>query len=430
MPSPAPPSADLPKQPVNRRQFLGSGARQAAGVAAGVMTLGVAASARGEGRIRIGVIGVRNRGRTLAALFQASPHVELRTLCDVDQSQLASAQQQLHQPGQPLLPVETDYQRVLDDREIDAVIIATPDHWHKTMAIQAMAAGKDVYLESPVTSTLAQGADLLQAFAASRQIIQTGMQERSGPAYRSALQYLHTGQLGTVRLAKAWTVHRRKPIVPKADSPAPLELNYAQWLGPAPHRPFNLNRSHANWKWFWDYSGGELTSSGTHLLDIARWGLRIEWPERVSASGGKYTLDDAAETPDTLLVQYHCGDRTVQWEHRTFSSHSPFGRSSAVAFYGTRGVLVIDRGGWKVYDGEPAAGVSSANELDTSHVANFLHCVRTRETPAASLPAGIVSAGWAHLGNLSYRVGREICFNPLTGRCEGDAEATRLMAGL
>lgn len=413
---------------VSRRQFLGHSARQAAGVAATVMTLSQTAKGGSRGdQLRLGVIGVRNRGKALALELAGCSDVLLRSICDVDQSLLMSAQTLVRQTAGYEPRVESDFRRLLDDRELDGVIIATPDHWHAAMAVAAMDAGKDVYLESPATGCLAEGSELLAAVGRTQRVLQCGVQERSGAAYQEAMRYLHTGRLGSVKLARAWVVHRRKPIPWKADGTAPEHLDYANWLGGTAQQPYNANRSHFNWRWFWDFGGGELSHWGSHLLDVARWGLQVNWPERVSATGGKYAFDDATETPDTLMVQYAFGQRAIQWEHRLWSGHAPEGRSSAVAFYGTQGVLVIDRGGWKVYDGDGAGGACTSSDLDRDHLRNFLECMRTRGTPSCPISTAMVSAGLCHLGNIAYRVGREVWFDPQTGVCRSDEEATQLV---
>lgn len=397
------------KREINRRQFLGRSACQAAGVAAGVMSLGSPVSASPSARLPVAVIGVRNRGRELASILASQSDVELRTICDVDAAVLRAAAAQLSTSSARSPVVEGDYRRVLDDPAIAAVVIATPDHTHVPLVLAACEAGKDVYLESPVTSRLAESAPLLAAAARHQRIVQAGLQERSGAVIREAIEFLHRGRLGSVRLAKAWVVHRRKPLPIKGDADVPEGVDYAAWqLGRSP-QPFNPNRFHFNWRWFWDYGGGELSQWGSHLLDLARWGLNVDWPERVAATGGKYAFQhDAGETPDTLTVQYAYADRTIVWEHRLWSAHPIEGRSSGVAFYGDRGVLVLDRSGWKVYDGEAAGGVTTARDLDLAHVRNFVECVRTRQPPAADLATAAVSAGLCHLGNSAYRAGREL----------------------
>jgi len=396
------------KRDLNRRQFLGRSACRAATVAAGVMTLSANAAAAPSSRVPVAVIGVRNRGRELATLLAAQPDVELRTVCDVDPSVLHSAAAQLSPLAAHPITIESDYRRILDDPAIAAVVIATPDHSHVPLALAACAAGKDIYLESPVIGRLEESDRLISAAASSNCLIQAGLQERSGAVIRDAIQFLHRGRLGTVRLAKAWVVHRRKPLPKKADDATPDGVDYTAWLATHEPRPFNPNRFHFNWRWFWDYGGGELSQWGSHLLDLARWGLQVDWPERVAALGGKYAFHDATETPDTLSVQYGYADKTILWEHRLWSAHPIEGRSSGVAFYGDKGVLVLDRSGWKVYDGEPAGGVTTARELDIAHLRNFVDSIRTRQTPTADLPTALVSAGLCHLGNRAYRAGREL----------------------
>ena len=418
---------DFLMREINRRQFLGRSARHAAGVAAGVVSLAASTHASPSERIRLGVIGVRNRGRELAGLLAGLPEAEVRCLCDVDAGVLASAAAVVVEQGAAAPQCERDARRLFDDPAIDAVVIATPDHSHVPLAKAACLAGKDVYLESPATWRLAEGPQLLAVVEETQRIVQCGIQERSDASVEQAILHLHSGRIGKVGLAKAWAVHRRKPIPVKADAIAPADFDYAAWLGEAAERPFNPNRCHFNWRWFWDYGGGELTHWGSHWLDLARWGLDANWPDRVSASGGKFGPRDATETPDTLLVQFQCGASTVLWEHRLSSGHGIEGRNAGVAFYGERGVMVIDRGGWKIYDGEPAHGSSSAKQMQLAHLRNFLDCIRTRHTPSADSASAVISAGWCHLGNLSYRLQREVRFDAAQGVCTGDAVATALV---
>jgi predicted dehydrogenase len=397
---------------ISRRQFLGRSARHAAGVAAGVVSLAATAQAAPGERVRLGIVGVRNRGRELASLFARLPDVEIRSLCDVDASVLPGAVAAVVEQGRPAPQCERDPRRLFDDPSIDAVVIATPDHSHAPLMKAACLAGKDVYLESPATWRLEEGPELIAVARQTQRIVQCGIQERSSQSLKDAIQHIRSSRIGTVGLARAWTVHRRKPIPVKSDAAPPADIDYTAWLGAAPQRPFNPNRCHFNWRWFWDYGGGELTHWGSHWLDLARWGMDLEWPQRVSASGGNFGPHDATETPDTLSVQFDCGASTVLWEHRLCSSHGLEGRSAGVAFYGERGVLVLDRGGWKVYDGEPAHGSSSAADMQVAHLEAFVEAVRTRVTPPAELADAVISAGWCHLGNLAYRQQSEVRFDP------------------
>eukprot|EP00475_Leptophrys_vorax_P023775 TRINITY_DN32691_c0_g1_i2.p1 TRINITY_DN32691_c0_g1~~TRINITY_DN32691_c0_g1_i2.p1 ORF type:complete len:374 (+),score=-17.18 TRINITY_DN32691_c0_g1_i2:336-1457(+) len=357
---------EFKRREVSRRQFLGRSAQQAAGVAVGVVGLtGVAAaSARTlnspNERLGIGIIGVRNQGRLLAAGLAKLSGVEVRSLCDVDESQFAPAIREVVDAGQKTPSTVRDFRQMLDDPSIQAVAIATPDHWHAAMATLAFQAGKDVYLESPCTHTLAEGDSLVEAASRTERIVQVGLQQRSGTHFQTAIEFVQSGKLGAVRLAKAWIVHRRKSIGHRDVVEVPQNVDYAAWLGPAPTRAFQPNRFHFNWRWFWDYGGGELAHWGVHMLDIAQWGLQVGTPRRVSAVGGKYSFDDDQETPDALSVQYDFGHKSILWEQRLWSSHGVEGRSSGVAFHGDNGTLVVDRGGWKVYDhGEVVAADAS-----------------------------------------------------------------------
>lgn len=404
---------EFKRREVSRRQFLGRSAQQAAGVAVGVVGLaGVASGSSRPGdspneRFGIGVIGVRNQGRLLASEFARTSGVEVRTLCDVDESQFAPAIREVVDSGQKAPATVRDFRHILDDPAIHAVVIATPDHWHSTVAHLACQAGKDVYLESPATHTLEEGTALIDAVQSSRQIVQVGLQQRSGPHFQSAVQFVQSGKLGIVRTAKAWIVHRRKSIGRRAVVEVPPNIDFAAWLGPAPARGFQPNRFHFNWRWFWDYGGGELAHWGVHMLDVARWGLQVSVPKRVSAVGGKYSFDDDQETPDALSVQYDFGLKSILWEQRLWSSHGVEGRSSGVAFHGDNGTLVVDRGGWKVYDhGEVVA--ADASDLLSAHVTNFVDCVRGRQAPAADLSVGLASGALCHWGNNAYRAGQEL----------------------
>lgn len=408
----------------SRRQFLGRSAQQAAGVAAGMVGLS-SAVANGElasDRVRIGLIGLRNQGKSLAETLLGFSDVEIAALCDVDPQQFSPVLNMVSasQHGSPRC--ESDFRRLLDDPSLDAVAIATPDHWHAWMTVLACQAGKDVYLESPATHHAGEGTAILAAANHSRSIVQTGLQERSGIHFQSAVEAIRSGKLGTVQFARAWVVHRRKPIGLKTDAAPPEGVDYRQWLGPATARPFNPNRFHFNWRWFWEYGGGELAHWGVHWLDVARWGLGVELPRRVSAIGGKQAFADDQETPDTLSVQYDFGGPTIVWEHRLWSGHGVENRSSGVAFYGERGTLVVDRGGWKIYDAAESQ-TADGHELLTPHLRNFVDCVKSRQTPVADAATGIASSTLCHLGNASYRLGREIRLEEI----EGDAEAKAML---
>lgn len=417
------------ESPLNRRQFLGSSAKNAAGVAAGMVGLAatttLAAGALTSGSappVRLAIIGIRNQGKELANGFASLAGARVTALCDVDESLFAAVGKSVETIQGVAPRVERDYRRLLDDPEIDAVVIATPDHWHAVMAVTACQAGKDVYLEMPVSHTLHEGQAILEAGHQYQRVIQSGLQQRGGHHFQTAIDYLKSGNLGRVHFAKAWTAHLRKSIGRKADCPAPQGVDYNLWLGPAPERSFNPNRFHHNWHWYWDYGAGELGNWGVHMLDMARWGLGVDWPSQVSAIGGKHYFDDDQQTPDTLNVTYGFPGKSISWEHRLWSHHGIEGRSAAVAFHGDRGTLIVDRGGWKVYGSNDAASSDGSNCL-IAHLNEFLNSIRTRQPPAAAMEVGHISSAYCHLGNIAYRVGRNLQFDPQHQRFVNDSQA-------
>jgi predicted dehydrogenase len=421
------------KHEVNRRQFLGSSAKNAAGMAAGMVGLAAGAAvlkAAPSERVRVATIGVRNQGKVLSAGLASLGDVEVVALCDVDESLRPAAVRAVSEITGRVPRFESDFRRILDDRSIDAVVIATPDHWHALMTVLACDAGKDVYVEKPVSHNVREGEQMIAAARRHGRVVQSGLQQRSGKHFQTAVEFVKSGRLGAVHLAKAWTVHRRKPIGRKRDGEAPEGVNYDLWLGPAPLRPFNANRFHYNWHWFWDYGTGELGNWGCHMLDVARWGLGVDLPTRVSAAGGRFHFDDDQETPDTLMVQYGYPNATIVWEHRLWSTHGLEGRSAAAAFYGDAGTLVVDRGGWKVYD-QSETVASDTSEQPIAHLRNFIDCVKTRSRPSADIETGHVSSALCHLGNIAYRLGREIMLDPASGTfaaASSDRDAEMLLS--
>jgi predicted dehydrogenase len=418
---------DFLKYDLNRRQFLGSSAKNAAGVAAGMVSLaGTVAQAAPSERVSLGVIGVRGRGKTLAGQLAALGDVDVSVLCDVDRN-VVPASSEVVEKQQGFAPrVEQDFRRVLDDPSIDAVVIATPDHWHAVMTLLACQAGKDVYVEKPVSHNIHEGQQMLAAARKYERVVQTGLQQRSGSHFQSAVEFVRSGKLGQVKLAKAWTVHRRKSIGFKKNTAVPTGVDYDLWLGPAAQQPFNPNRFHNNWHWFWDYGSGELGNWGVHMLDVARWGLAVGLPDRISAGGGKLVFNDDQQTPDTQIVTYNYADTTIVWEHRLWSNRGIEGRSAAAAFYGEQGTLIVDRGGWKVYDGKEAV-TADTSEMQRTHCRNFIDSIKTRDTPTADIEAGQLSTALCHLGNIAYRLGREVSFDSEAMQFGSDDEANALL---
>lgn len=394
----------------NRREFLENSARNAAGLAAGAIGLGAARSPHES--LQIGIIGVGEQGRELAATLASVANNEIVGICDVDARQLSIAQHEIgsRQRSRPVAMM--DYRQLLDKEAVDAVIISTPDHWHAPIAMDALQAGKDIFLETPVAHSIEAGEELCVTASQTSQVVQVGLPQRSGAHFQSAVRLVQQGVIGKIHLAKAWAVHRRKSIGCCRESQPPQGVDFQQWLGPAKVRPFQENRFHENWPWFWDYGSGELGIWGIQHLDMIQWALQLGLPRRVFATGGIRSFNDDRETPDTLTVNYSYDDVEVIWEHRQWSNRGIEGRSSGVAFYGDLGTLVVDRSGWKVYDHHQHLH-AEASEIKKAQMTNFLRSVRLRTRPEANLCVGQRSSILCHLGNIAYRQNQQVIVDKL-----------------
>lgn len=363
--------------------------------------------------VRLGVIGLRTQGRLLAARLSRLPGVEIVALCDVDRSQFEPVLIDAAQSSSIVPTLYADYRRLVDDRRVQGVVIAAPDHWHERMVEFSLDAGKDVYLESPLVRLPSELERISQAaLRHSHLVTQCGLPLRSCPSTRAALAVLASGELGDVPVVKAWSVYRRKPIGRKPATSTPAGVDYARWLGqldgqgPTPFRP---NRFHGNWTSFWDFGAGELGRTGVHWLDLAAWSKGLTTPRRILASGGRLAFDDEAETPDTLTVHYEFPQCHLTWEHRLWTSFGPEGRSTGLAFHGERGTLMLDRGGWKIYgrtdasSNGPAGANSSADAAQVAHLANFVDAMRTRRPTVAPISDCLVSTRLVQDGNAAYR---------------------------
>lgn len=423
---------DFLNHEINRRKFLESSARNAAGMAVGMVGTGVAVSAGLKNsapleRLSLGIVGIRNRGKKLAACFAKLPDVTVKSICDIDRRLFPAVLKKIaeHQKSQP--KVEADFLKVLFDPGIDAVVIATPDHWHQGLTNLACEAGKDIYVETPVSHSLQGVESMIAAAEKHGRIVQVGLQQRSCSHFQSAIDFVRSGKLGNVYQAKAWYTDRRKQVPPSKSNLLPEDVDYDRWLGPAPARDFDENRFHYNWRWYWDYGSGALGNWGVHMLDVARWGLNLDWPKKISASGGNYRFKNQ-ETPDTLTVNYEYENRSIVWEHRLWSPHGIEGRSTGVAFYGEKATLVVDRGGWKVYDTSENLTAEPSDGL-MPHLRNFVDAVKSRQQPVADLATAHISSGLCHLGNVSYRLGRELRFDTSEQRVVGDDQANEMLDG-
>ncbi len=408
---------------MNRRHFVQSA------LAASVV-LGRRAVAASD-KVNLAVIGVRSRGKSLATGFAALPDVNVAALCDVDERVLGAAAQAVAQRTGNRPQLSGDLRRVLDDKTIDAVVIATPDHWHAPATILACAAGKDVYVEKPCSHNLREGRLMVEAARRHKRIVQHGTQSRSRPSTQRAIEYIRSGKIGKVLLAKAWDVQLRDDIGRKADSPVPKGVDYDTWTGVAPMLPFNENRFHYNWHWHWNYGTGDAGNDGVHQIDMARWALGVDAPTEVSGMGRKLFFQDDQQTPDTMNVTFNCGGKALIFEMRIWNPYQMEGIGNGVAVYGSEGMVHIGRWGgkwgFKVFDSKGQEVLfDNANEPDT-HARNFIDCIRSRQTPNAEISLGHTSTTFAHLANIVARTGRNVKFDAKTETILGDAEANRLL---
>jgi predicted dehydrogenase len=301
-------------------------------------------------QINVGLMGCNGMGFSNLLSMLKMSEINVVALCDVDQGVLSTRTAELEIAGIKKPKWYGDYRQMLDNKDIDVVIIGTPDHWHCLQLCDALQAGKDVYCEKPIANSIQECNLMLQQVNASDRMVQIGQWQRSQPHFVDAINFVHSGQLGEIRLAKAWAYQGwMESIPPKPDGAVPSGVDYDMWLGPAPNRPFNPNRFHFNFRWFWDYAGGLMTDWGVHLIDYALYGMKAATPKSVMALGGKFAYpNDAAETPDTLQTVYEYDGYSILWEHATGIDGGNYGRNHGIAFIGNNGTLVLDRGGWEV----------------------------------------------------------------------------------
>jgi predicted dehydrogenase len=384
-------------------------------------------------RIGLALVGARNQGRGVA-LRSIREGAEIRVLCDIDEAISAKVAPELERAQNRAPAVVKDFRRVLDDKGVDAVIVATPDHWHTHMSLLACQAGKDLYIEKPLSQTIREGQLIRDAARKYNRLVQVGTQRRSFEHFQTAADYVASGKLGKICLVKAWMCQVRPSIGNPPDGTPPASVDYDVWLGPAPKRPFNPNRFHYNWRFFWDYGNTELGNQGIHMLDVALLGIQKMrgkekcLPGRISGHGGICWLDDAKEVPDTQLITYDYGDFLLVWELRSFGRHHPMeGTEAGTAFYGSDGMLVVDGAGWAVYAKNDKQPVVEVKASGGSHERNFLECVKSRKRPNADVEIGRLSTALCHLGNICQRLGRDVRFDAESEKFGSDGAANALL---
>ena len=441
-----------PQPPIGlpRRVFVGASAASLAATAA--------AGAAANDKIGVGLIGYGLIGKRHAIDFRDQPDVDIVAVAEAHQGRLNEARALLGDQVRGY----SDFRKLLDDKNVDAVVVSTPDHWHALMTMLACAAGKDVYVEKPLTLFPREGRWMIDVAQRHKRVVQVGTQQRSGPHYERARELIADGRIGKIVSVR---MHSYRNIMPGfgryADAPPPADFDWDMFLGPAPQRPYNSLRGLYHFRWFWDYSGGQMTNLGQHSLDIADWFLGGKSLHSVASFGGRLALQDGGETPDTQDAIFDFGDFTGAWSHREAALGEPAG--TGLVFYGTKGSLSISRSGFAISpdkvirpenavpeftDGQPVGGVQrvrepeetkhwtqplehkTGNSLDQlrRHVRNFLDCVKSRQTPISDLASAHRVSTACHLANISLRLARSVKWDAANETVAGDEGATNMLA--
>jgi predicted dehydrogenase len=463
---------------ISRREFLAKTAQTTAGVVAAT-TLAGCVTQKGpvfatrvlgaNERINMAAIGIRGRGLGHVKTFSGMKNVQLKTLCDTDENLYASRIKVAKEAGGVEPGTEYDMRRVFDDKEIDAVCSATPNHWHSLLTIWACQAGKHVFIEKPASHNVWEGRKMIEAACKYNRIVQIGFQNRSSSNVIQAIKLMKSGYLGEIVMTRGLCYKKRDDIGRYPDGPVPKgmgfgmtvgkkrtlmwdkdyldKVHYDLWIGPAPKRPFNRNRFHYNWHWNWDYGNGDIGNQGVHQMDVARWALGVEkHPVEISSTGGYLAYDSDQQTPNTQTTTFkYCCGKVLQFEVRGLLTNDEAGVKVGNIFYGTKGYLALSASGdqWATYmgpDAEPgeksggAAEVADPTNLAGTAGANFgrfINAVRTgnKKDIDADVKGGHLSSALCHLANISYRVGRTLKFDGAAEKCVGDGEANRMLKG-
>lgn len=396
-----------------RRSFLARTSTAALGLGLSARTLSRAQGA--NERVVMGVIGAGGMGRSNMKGLLKVPGVEFALVCDVDKKQAEESVGVVVKEQRPAPQVCSDFREVLDRKDIDAVLIATPDHWHAIPFIAACEAGKDIYCEKPISHSLIEAKAMLSAAKHFKRVVQIGTWQRSVKHFQTAIDFVQSGAMGEIAVCRAWFVSKfggwPAPMEKKPDGPAPEGFDYDLWLGPAPKRPYNPNRAHWNWRWYYDYGGGLVTDWGVHMMDIVFLGMKQSDPTSVACTGGIYALKDDRDTPDTMQAIYRFPNFLMNWETRFTNGRGlDGGRTHGAEFIGTKGTLVVDRTDYQWFpekegDPGPAAFEKSAPH---DHWQNFIDCIKSRAKPRSDIESMAKTTMCCHLANIAYQSGKTI----------------------
>ncbi|MGA1030344.1 MAG: Gfo/Idh/MocA family protein [Flavobacteriaceae bacterium] len=396
-------------------------------------------------RINAAVLGVNGRGKNHISSLMKQKNVSITTLCDPDVKVLEQRQKEFTSKYNQKVALEQDLRKVMDNKDIDVVSIASPNHWHALSVIWACQAGKDVYVEKPGSHNIYEGRKMVEAAQKYDRIVQHGVQLRSSPAINEAIDLIRNGYIGNVYMARGLVFRWRGDIGDKGFSAVPDGLDYDLWTGPAPKRPFTRNLVHYNWHWHWDYGNGDVGNQGIHETDLCMWGLDVGLPTKITSMGGKFLWDDCKEVPEVLTSVYHYPEekKIIQFEVRPWCTNTEDGATVGNIFYGDKGILVVEGySKYKTYLGKDrtpgksgddgqmeSSGMDRGSGGTDGHFQNFIEAVRSHDASKLNGPieTGHLSSGLAHLGNIAYRTGKVLTFNPEAEKFVNDPEADKML---
>lgn len=402
-----------------RRQFIGTTGTAAAGIGLG-LALAPRTYAQSKGandKVIFGMIGCGGMGRHNLRKFMELSGVEIAAVCDVDEKHMNDAADDVVKAGRPAPKKFKDFRKLLEEKEINAVLIGTPDHWHAIPFIAACEAGKDIYCEKPISHSFVEAKAMMNAAKHFKRVVQIGTWQRSMKHFQDAIDFVRSGKMGEISVCRAWSVNAAgngiSNIGKQTAQTPPPELDWNFWLGPAPMVPYQPNRSHFSWRWFFDYGGGLMTDWGVHMLDIALLGTQQTDPVSVSSVGGIFATHDDRDTPDTLIASYQFPKLLMTWEHRFNNGRGlDGGIGHGTEFIGTNGTLIVDRERYQYFpEKKDAEQPPKMERLDATHWQNFLDCVKTRETPRSGIESMAKTTMLCHLGNIAYETGKTIRWN-------------------
>jgi predicted dehydrogenase len=422
---------------VTRREFLDV-------VAIGAAQLALGSSAKSYGqilgsndRLNFAVIGLNGRAYAhLSALKANRSSARITHVCDVDGNILTKFSAQVRKETGDAPVADKDFRRILEQKDVDAITIATPDHWHTPMAIAGLEAGKHVYVEKPCSHNPAEGMMLVEAQQKYRKLVQMGTQQRSSPHTVEIIERIHGGLIGRTYLAKAWYSNVRRSMGTGKTAPVPPQLDWDLWQGPAPRRPYTDNVQPYNWHWLQVYGTGEALNNGTHEVDVCRWALNVDYPNRVSASGGRYHFKDDWQFYDTLDTSFEYEDKMISWEGKSCQGMKYFNRDRGATIMGTGGTVLIDRDGYEIYDlgGKKTSEFKTGDQTSSSdllgrdsmtdaHFANFIAAIRTGDKLNAPVSVGNVAVTMLQLSNIAWETNRTLQLDTKDGRIQNDSQA-------